>query len=182
MTTANTSVLVSGQDGVLTRPGSFNELDVLPVAQLEALYRDCPAPSSMRPLDGHPAGRGMALIGFRTRWLAAIMRLLARSRRFVWRGKSFVSINDKTGRGDNRLLIGKLIRALPFATRIAPSIIDDRDCIAIDYNYPGNSNPGIQRRMYDELREIAPGLYFGPVTQRWFGKRRIICWFAVQIT
>ena len=68
----------------------------------------------------------------------------------------------------------------PFATSTAPSIVDGLPCVAIDYDVP--ANPRAVRRGYDELREVAPGLYLGRGMLRVRGRRRLVLWFAVDAT
>jgi hypothetical protein len=73
------------------------------------LYRGGSAPSSVRAVEGHPAGLGIALIIF------------SGARVDRWHGKSFVSISDSQGWGWNRLAVGPVLGAFPFRTCIAPS-------------------------------------------------------------
>ncbi|WP_372811043.1 hypothetical protein [Litorivivens sp.] len=165
-------------DGV----GLLNWLDMRSAAELADLYRNAPESVSLEPLDYAGLCRGMSLVGFRRGFLAQWLRRRARSARFIWRGKRFKSVDAQLGYGINELLFVRRFRALRFQARIAQSIVDGRQCIAIDYNYTDNKNPWFQRPMYDELREVRDGLYMGPVTYRFpFGRRRVLCYFAVHV-
>jgi hypothetical protein len=90
------------------------------------------------------------------------------ARLLFWRGKVFdlnspafnsgVVVNKVSPLGIN-LIVAKVY--------IAPSWIDGKDCIVIDYN----KTSILARQIRDEIREIEPGLYLGKV---WWGKRRIL--------
>lgn len=148
--------------------------------ELIELYKNAPEPSTLAPLDWVIQCRGMALIGFRRGFLSRWLRRATRSNRFPWQGKRFKSNNAMHGKGINDLLLGKRFSALEFETSIAPSVIDGRNCVSVDYNYSGNRNPWFQRPMLDELREVCPDLYMGPVTYRFRKARRITCFFSVH--
>jgi len=53
--------------------------------------------------------------------------------------------------------------------------------ITIDYNRPVNY-PRFLRRVRDEVRQVAEGLYLGRFCIEWVGKRWFIAWFALQRT
>jgi hypothetical protein len=147
---------------------------------LMRLYMGGSAPGSVRAVEGHPVGLGVALIvlsgGRIDRWL----RRYSRSQRFPWHGKSFEAISDTEGWGWNRLAIGPVLAAFPFRTYIAPSKIDGGPALAVDYDTP--RNPWWQRGVLDELREVIPGVFLGIFGARIFGGYRRLAWFAVDTT
>ncbi len=148
--------------------------------QLDALYRQGQLPESMARLDGKPKGRMLAVRGLDTTPLSFPLRLLASSRLFPWAGKSFRSATDKTGEGINRINLTLSQRTwFPFNTVIEPSVIDGKPCIYLDYDLAGN--PWFVRRIRDELREVAPGLFLGPAM--WKQKdagAMLVLWFAID--
>jgi hypothetical protein len=169
-----------GRERAVSSVVSAEDLRLLSSDELMDLYRRGSAPSSVRALEGHPAGLGIALIilsgGRIDRWL----RRRSRSQRFAWHGKSFVSISDSQGWGWNRLAVGPVLGAFPFRTSIAPSRNDGAPALALDFDVP--RNPWWERRMWDELREVIPGVLLGTTGLRLFGRYRPLAWFAVDIT
>ncbi|HEY8040441.1 MAG TPA: hypothetical protein VIF15_11635 [Polyangiaceae bacterium] len=127
-------------------------------------------------LDGSPRGRMLTLVGPLGRPPAFDpLRRFARSRVFPWAGKSFSSSSDERGRGINRVrVLGDLFA---FETHVAPSAVDARPCLFLDYDLP--DNPWFIRRIHDELRQISPGLFLGPAM--WKTKRapRLVLYFAI---
>lgn len=101
-------------------------------------------------------------------------RVLAKlARRLAWQGKVFdtfgsshdagVVVNKVTPVGLN-LIVAKVYRD--------KSWMDGENTIVIDYSHTSL----LAKKIRDEIREIAPGLYLGKV---WFGKRRVLD-FALQ--
>jgi hypothetical protein len=154
------------------------DLCSLSLDTLMALFRASPAPESVRRLDGHPAGVGVAPIilsgGRIERWL----RRYAQSERFIWHGKSFASLSDDDGCGwgYNRLAVGPVLDAFPFRTFLGPSRIDGRPSLILDFDVP--RNPWWERRTWDELREVGPGVFGGTTGLRLFNRYRPLAWFA----
>jgi hypothetical protein len=156
------------------------DLRQLSADEFMRLYGSGSAPGSVRAVEGHPVGLGLALIvlsgGRIDRWL----RRYSRSQRFPWHGKSFQSISDTEGWGWNRLAAGPVLHAFPFRTYLASSRIDGAPALVIDYDVP--RNPWWQRKVCDELREVIPGVYLGIYGVRLLGGYRRLAWFAVDTT
>ena len=80
---------------------------------------------------------------------------------FAWRGKVF---DAKAGRVTNRVLrLG--LRAVTAEVRKAPSKLDGRECIVLDYSRTSL----VARHVRDELRLLRPGFYLGRAY--WHGLR-----------
>lgn len=113
--------------------------------------------------------------------LARTARAFARSGVFPWYGNNFTSHDGKAGEGINRINLLRLYNPtwFRFETSFAPSLIDDRRCLRLNYNLPGNP-PGI-RHIVDELREVAPDVYLGPA-QLVIGTRqpRTVLYFGIS--
>ncbi len=110
--------------------------------------------------------------------LAGVLRALARSERFPWRGKSFAAHGERAGEGVNRVFTDRL-KLFRFATAVGPSRAGGFDAVQIDYDRPGN--PFFIRAIKDEIRELRPGLYLG---QGWLELRgrppRLLLYFGLQ--
>jgi hypothetical protein len=85
-----------------------------------------------------------------------------------WRGKVF---DPGTGTLRNRILPAG-IPAIAAQVYKAPSWIDGKDCIVLDYSKLSI----VAHWIRDEIREVAPGLYLGVV----FWERRKILNFALD--
>jgi hypothetical protein len=159
---------------------SAEDLRLLSRDELLCLYQNGCAPGSVRAVEGHPAGLGLGLIilsGTRIdRWL----RRYSRSQRFPWHGKSFTALSDEEGWGWNRLAVGPLPGVCPFRISVGPSKTDGAPALVLDYNVP--RNPWWQRRTWDELREVLPGVFLGIVGLRLRGGYRCLALFAVDTT
>ena len=105
------------------------------------------------------------------------MRRLAAARFFPWGGKSFQSAGER-GAGANRVHLAGRHQLFPFRTRLQPSVLDRRPCIALDYDLA--DNPGVIRAIHDEVREIAPGLFLGPAMWKTARGPRLVLWFALD--
>jgi hypothetical protein len=165
-------------DSALSVPVDLDLLSRLNTAELSALYRRARLPASLGVLDGTPRGRMLAIVPPLDRGLAfAALRGFAASRAFPWGGKSFASgAAQGSGSGINRaLLLGDIFR---FDTRVAPSAVDGEPCIVLDYDQP--ENPWFIRRIHDELREVAPGLYLGPAMWKSQSGPRLVLHFAID--
>jgi hypothetical protein len=163
-------------DTVVERVSRAEELRALSHEELMALYLASPAPESVRRIEGHPAGVAVAAIILRGGRLERRLRTWAESDRFLWHGKSFVTISDNEGWGYNRLGAGPMLDAFPFRTFVGPSRIDGRPSLILDFNVP--RNPWWERLTWDELREVGPGVFAGTTGLRVFGKYRALAWFA----
>jgi hypothetical protein len=159
---------------------SLEDLAHRSFAELEALYLGAPEPVSLLMLNGTPRGRMLAVRyldnGLPHGFIAAIARLGV----FPWEGKSFDASTAHAGQGSNRIKLFKpTLNLFTFFSRIDASAIDGRPCILLDYDQPGN--PWVVRRIRDELREVAPGLFLGPAMVKLrSGLAETILWFGID--
>ena len=147
--------------------------------ELEALYRRAPAPSTIPDLNGDTIG---AMLAWRTPAsgpIASALRTFGASQSFPWEGKSFKSQSNETGEGINRVKFFGKRRWFPFKTRFGNSFLDGKRTFILDYSGP--ANPPFIRSIVDEVREAAPGLYFGPAALQVSGKPKKVLFFAVQV-
>ncbi|MFD8548625.1 hypothetical protein [Streptomyces sp. NPDC059649] len=142
---------------------SFTESELLAAGdgRLEEIFRAGPAGEVPRgPMEGTAIlGAGTALV----QPIAALVRLA------VWRGKVF---SPENGYLSNRL---GPFDALAVLARVAPgpSLVDERECIVIDYSRTSLVARGVR----DEIRQVGPDLYLGAI---WlFGASRI-GWFTLR--
>ncbi len=71
------------------------------------------------------------------------------------------------------------VDAFGFRTRVAPGAIDpDVQVLKIDYDF--GDNPGLIRRILDELVQIGPGSYLGKILFRVRGEFRPIGFFSLR--
>ncbi|GAB18724.1 hypothetical protein GOEFS_062_00330 [Gordonia effusa NBRC 100432] len=157
---------------------TIDQLSQLDYAELDALFRRSSAPASLAALGNDAGGRALAVRGADHGRIARAIRAVEGSRLFPWVGKTLTWEPDgKTGSGTNRVQFGR--QWFPYNLRFGQSIIDQRASIVFDYDHPGNNALG--RKLYNELREVSPGLFLGPVTWRKRdGSRRQLMWFAVK--
>lgn len=155
-----------------------DDLRDLGTDQLLVLFRGGSAPETLESLEGDPRGLGLALQLFRGSWLDRWLQKRSRHERFIWHGKSFRMKTPIEGWGFNRIAKGPLVALFPFKTCLGPSVVDGQPCVILDYDVP--RNPWWERLTYDELREVSPGVYLGISMIRWFGRRPIVIWFAVD--
>ncbi len=158
---------------------TLDDLAQLDARELRDAYASGTVPPSIAVLDGDLVGRMLAIPrldrGPSLRVLAAFSRLRA----FPWAGKSFHADNETTGTGVNRVKLVGTRRLFPFATRVGPSVLDDRPAIILDYDQ--RENPLPIRVIHDEVREVAPGLFLGPAcVKRGSRKPLLVLWFAVH--
>jgi hypothetical protein len=153
----------AGRVAPATRGGqpTLESLARMSFDELGALYRKGRVPASLKALEGAPRGRMLALVGALGRGAPhAVLRTVARSRAFPWLGKTFRARESERGEGINRVRLLGTREWFPFSTRIDPSAIDGAPCVLLDYDR--EENPFFIRRIRDELREVAPGLFLGP--------------------
>jgi hypothetical protein len=137
---------------------ALKDLLARPAHELDLAYREARTPRLL-DVTGDLRGRMLA-------WpvldahpiVAGAIRAFAGSAAFPWRGKSFKPFDDDRGEGINRVISDRL-RLFRFDTSIARSRAGDFDALQLDYDLDGN--PGIIRRIKDEMREIEPGLWLG---------------------
>ncbi|MET9213915.1 MULTISPECIES: hypothetical protein [unclassified Nocardia] len=154
----------------------LDRLSTVPITDLARRF-SAATPTSAQDLDrldGDLMLRGFAPVG-----TGVLQRILSRPS-FFWMGKSFRRVDDELIAGHNFFTALGGSRGLPFAATIGPSVVDGRPAVRIDYGDPRLAGTWLTRRLYDELREIEPGLWLGPGFLR-IGQRRVTaCWFAVD--
>jgi hypothetical protein len=129
-------------------------------ADLDALFEaSLPGPIP----DGE--GDGTAIVAPGTVFTPEIARFI---NLFAWQGKIF---DAKAGLLRNRILAFG-IDAIIARVYVAPSWIDQRDCIVLDYS----ETSIVAQWIRDEIRLISPGLYLGKV----FWNRGRLIDFALQ--
>ena len=144
--------------------------------ELDAIYRAAPPPTSVAR--GKLTGRMLAMRGADRGVLGRWLRALALSPKFVWQGKTFVDDG-----GYNRVFVDGVLgrqHVFPFASRIGPSMFDGKPTIVIDYDR--DANPWWMRRIHDEIREVAPGLYLGLDLWKRSNDSIGLVWFCLQQT
>ncbi len=136
-------------------PSTLEDLMELNQAQLDDAYRA--APTGEIP-DGDTEGTGIVLPGS---W---VERTIARFIRWtLWQGKVF---DARQGALINKVSVAG-VHAIRAKVYKDPSWLDGKECIVIDYS----KTSWIARKVRDEIREVAPGLYLGKV---YWGKTRLI--------
>jgi hypothetical protein len=162
---------------------SLDDLAQRSAVELGDLYARGTVPDSLHALDGDLVGRMLAVRGLDRGMPFHALSSFARSKRFPWAGKSFRATDSKHGTGINRLDLGYRggrHRVFPFATRFAPSVVDGRPCVMLDYDSP--DNPPMIRAILDEVREVAPRIYLGPACLKTkAGKPTTVLWFALNV-
>lgn len=158
-------------------PSSLDELVDASPRELAALYAAAFVPS-LGALRGDLRGRMLAS-PLAPRRARAVLRALARSRRFPWRGKSFRPPADDATRGEgvNRVLSDRL-KLFRFATSVGRSRAGDFDALRLDYDRPGN--PWFIRHVQDELRALRDGLYLGQAWVTLGATPRLVVWFGLE--
>ena len=155
---------------------TLDGLAAMSPAQLARVYAAGTVPGSLAELNGDREGRMLAVRGAGKGFVARRLAQLAKSKLFPWEGKRFTSKKSaKTGKGVNRVKIAG--RLFPFETTIRKSPRDGRLAIALNYDLP--ANPAPIRRIYDELREVAPGVFLGPSLWKTAKGYQLLLWFAV---
>ena len=126
-------------------------------------------------VSGVPHGRMLALdaLGDSPR----IARLAAKLR-FPWRGKSFSGDSTFAGEGINRIRLFGDRQWYRFETYTAPSVLDGQPCVLLNYDLA--DNPWFIRRIRDEIREVASGLFMGPALVRKRGRHTRVLHFAID--
>ncbi len=107
---------------------------------------------------------GTAIVCPGTFWARLISRFV---RRVAWRGKVFTkspdgtdaTLQNKIGVAGTQLIVARVY--------FTDSWLDGKRCIVLDYS----KTSLFARKIRDEIREVAPGLYLGKV---WWGKTRLI--------
>jgi len=128
-------------------PTTLDDLQSLSICELEDLYRRS---ELGRPMTGVGEGRLLCLTDPR------LPRLKVRIARTVWRGKGAC----EDGYFTNRWIGG--VDWIDSHYVVGPSWVDGKPSVIMEY---APKTP-LFENMHDELREVSPGLYFGPVYER----------------
>ena len=177
MTAAVSTSLVLEQ-AALAEPRSLDDLAALDAATLREHYRRADVPA-LTALEGDLRGRMLAVVGAGRLWFA-LLRAFASWRHFPWRGKSFATRSLAVrGDGINRVFGDAAPRRwFRFETFIGPSRADAGQAFQLDYD--NRDNPFFIRAIKDEVRQVAPGLFLGQACVVWFGKPRLVLYFALS--
>ena len=166
-----------------TRAPAHLTLDTLAarsLGELDALYRGATVSTSMHAADGALVGRMLAVRGLPGP-LAGGLRNWARSRSFLWEGKTFAASSETHGVGHNRVFVPRALgrqNLFPFETAFGPSAIDGKPTLILDYDL--DVNPSYIRHIHDEVREVSPGLFLGPAMWKSANKKALVLWFALD--
>ena len=156
----------------------LDALSRMDVVALGELYASGVRPARVDALEGNPRGRMLAVRTLDHGVAAGAIRSLAGASFFPWGGKTFAG-RGAAGTGVNRLHLFGRHQLFPFHTRIAASAVDGAPCIALDYDLP--DNPGVIRKIHDEVREVSPGLFLGPAMWKSAkGRPALVLWFALD--
>lgn len=160
---------------------SLDELAARSGEELERLYRGGRAPASLRAADGKLRGRMLAVRGVEKSPVGGALRRWAGSEAFLWGGKTFSADGDRSGSGINRVRVPGVLgrqNLFPFSTRFDASAIDGKTTIVLDYDRA--ENPPYIRKIHDEIREVAPGLFLGPAMWKAKHGPALVLWFALE--
>ncbi len=148
-------------------------------AALRARYEGGGVPDDLAALDGDLVGRMLEVRLAARSPLRGLVRRLAARPGFVWEGKSFHAAAPGAGEGINRVQLAGLgrQRLFPFGTLLGASLLDGRPAVILDYDRP--ENPAWIRRIHDEVREVAPGLWLGPAMVKGASGATLALWFAL---
>ncbi|MER6333749.1 hypothetical protein ABT298_31375 [Streptomyces sp. NPDC001034] len=109
---------------------------------------------------------GTGIVRWGGSWVAQPLARLVRMT--LWRGKVF----DPEGYLSNRMTAFDVL-AIVAQVYTGPSLMDDQDCIVIDYSKISLVARGVR----DEIREVEPGLFLGVV---WLLGARV-GWFTLRV-
>ena len=159
----------------------LDDLAAMSSSELARLYAKGTVPKSLHAVDGALRGRMLAVRKLERGLLAGRLRRFAGSKSFLWAGKSFEASSDRSGRGINRInapgVLGRQ-NLFPFETRFDASAVDGKDAIVLDYDL--GENPPYIRKIHDEIREVAPGVYLGPAMWKRAAGPATVLWFALD--
>lgn len=160
---------------------TFDDLTAMDFDALGELYANGIVPDDFAAaLDNHPKGRMVAVRGIDDiPVVGKIVDIFAKHPLFPWDGKSMAATSAQTSDGINRVKAGAKMNWFPFKTSVQDSKIDGKPTIVLDYEQKGN--PIFIKKIHDEIREVAPGMYFGPAMAK-VGKGTpvMVLWFALD--
>lgn len=164
----------------MTTPTTLDDLAALTSADLGQLYADGDVPADFSALAKHPRGRMLAIRGVEKTPFRSLIAEFAKLGFFPWDGTSMTPTGTHSGEGVNRINLGPIRTTwFTFTTSVQTSIVDGRETIVLDYEHPGN--PPFIRKIHDEIREVAPGLYLGPAMWKTrAGAAKTVLWFALD--
>jgi len=166
-----------------TSTRSMSTLDTLAERthdELDALYRAAMVSTTMHAADGKLIGRMLTVRGLPGA-LAKPLRRWAAASSFVWEGKTFQASSETRGDGHNRVFIPRALgrqNLFPFETSFGPSAVDGKPTLILDYDL--RANPSYIRKIHDEIREVAPGLFLGPAMWTGDQAKTHVLWFALD--
>lgn len=132
-----------------------NQLLAMSQAQLDELFKA--SPSGDIP---NGAAKGTAIVAPGTTYSDEVAGFI---KKFGWQGKVF---DAAKGQLKNRVTQAS-IEAIVAKVYKAPSWLDGKECIVLDYS----DTSLLARLIRDEIRQVQPGLYLGKV---YWGKDRLI--------
>ena len=151
-------------------------LSVLVGAHPDALLKIYARASATDPaeLGDAPRGRILALVPGADLFLVTrpLLRALATDL-LPWRGKAF----DHGGNSGRNVVLGQ--KLLRFRAEVAPSVIDGRPSLVLDYGAHHHAWP--LRAFRDELRTVGSGIAIGPAVFVGSGAPRPLFWFGLEI-
>jgi hypothetical protein len=134
---------------------SVSDLLKMSQSQLDDLFEKSPAGDIP-----NGEGKGTAIMAPGTTYTADVAELI---NHFAWQGKVF---DSQKGLLRNEILpLG--VRAIIAKISTAPSWLDGKECIVLDYS----ETSLLAHWIRDEIRSIAPGIYLGKV---YWDKKRLI--------
>ena len=154
---------------------TLDDLAALGPDELMELYATARTPA-LEELDGKMTGRMLAVPRAQEPHVKRWLDKFARSPLFPWQGKTFSHETSDHGHGVNRLL-GERVTWFRFHTFVGPSQAGDFDAVHLDYSHDGN--PPVVRRVKDEVREVAPGLYLGLAYLTMRDGEHLGCFFGI---
>lgn len=156
-------VVVEEAKDALPTPTCLEDLAKLSWAELEQLYRAA-EPGNV------PTGyyRGLGLF-CRSAPFGKLRYDIAKT---VWKGKHFSDCGDR--------LVNQFAGFRGIQAKVYPGVswLDGRPCTVMDYQ----QTSFVWRTMYDEVREISPGLYLGISYQRRCPCPKFDTFFALQVS
>jgi hypothetical protein len=161
--------------GKSSKVRTLDDLAAIGRDELMALYRAARMPR-LEDLDGKLAGRMLAVPRAQKPHVRAWLEKFSRSPLFPWQGNTFKHETANHGHGVNRLL-GERVTWFRFHTFIGPSHAGDFDAAHLAYSHDGS--PPVVRKVNDEVREVAPGLWLGLAHLMMRDGEHLGCYFGI---